>query len=256
MSIGARLYGLTQRSTVARRSFQAVEAGIFGTSLRKSIASFVLKQYHRSEFRRKWLWSCYGEPHFEDHSDTLWRAYLGDLDQGIYRLGPAFNAARLIKEGDSVLDIGCGDGGLTKRFFAPRASRVVAIDIEPSAIAEARRSNASPKIEYIEGDAVKGAFPQGPFNVVVLDGTLGHISKSDSEMLLSKIKDILAPDGYFCGSENVGRQDHDHLQIFETDEDIRNLLAPFFSSVEVSTSQYRISKHHVRSEALWTCRID
>jgi SAM-dependent methyltransferase len=254
VSIGLTLYELARRSALVRRAFQIGEAGMFGTSIRKGIASFILDQYHRSEFRRKWLWLCYGEPHFEDHADTLWRAYRGDLDQGIYRLGPAFNAARVIKEGDIVLDIGCGDGGLTKRFFAPRASLVVALDIEPSAIAEAKRRNQSSKIQYILGDAADGPFPTGPFNVIILDGTLGHITKADSEILLGRIKSSLAPGGYFCGSENVGRQDHDHLQIFETDNDIRDALTPFFSSIDISTSVYRISKHHIRSEATWICR--
>jgi ubiquinone/menaquinone biosynthesis C-methylase UbiE len=41
--------------------------------------------------------------------------------------------------GQRVLEVGCGDGRMT-RLYAPRAARVLGIDEDAEAIAEARRS--------------------------------------------------------------------------------------------------------------------
>jgi 2-polyprenyl-3-methyl-5-hydroxy-6-metoxy-1,4-benzoquinol methylase len=67
--------------------------------------------------------------------------------------------AEIIRDGDVVLDVGCGDGSLTKRFLAARAFHVDAIDIEPSAIACASSHNRAPNITYTVLDAVKDPLP-------------------------------------------------------------------------------------------------
>lgn len=58
-----------------------------------------------------------------------------------------------------MLDIGCGDGLFTKRFFASGAAQVDGIDIEPSAIETARAGKAAPDITYHLLDATSDPFP-------------------------------------------------------------------------------------------------
>ena len=52
--------------------------------------------------------------------------------------GPAF-CGFAIKPGSQILELGCGMGYYTDVFFAPFASEIVAIDIDPRAIETARR---------------------------------------------------------------------------------------------------------------------
>ncbi len=76
--------------------------------------------------------------------------------------------------GMRVLEIGCGDGRLTWSL-AERASRVLAIDPDRQAIAEARR--ALPKqlkdhVHFDVGQAETYPFADGGFEVAVLSWSL------------------------------------------------------------------------------------
>jgi 2-polyprenyl-3-methyl-5-hydroxy-6-metoxy-1,4-benzoquinol methylase len=178
------------------------------------------------------------------------------MGQGVYSLARAFYAAEHVKHGNSVLDIGCGDGSLTLRCLAPRASHVDAVDVEPSAISIARRKNAAPNITYEVLDAVKQEWPRHEYDVVVKDGVLGHLSRLDSEILFEKIARLISRNGVFVGSESLGHDGADHLQIFDWIEHLQELLAKSFSHVETKVSRYSLSPKLDRVEAYWSCRND
>lgn len=239
---------------LARRALGIAEAAVFGTRLREQTARFVLRQYYESRFRRTWAWWCYGEPHFSDHAQTFFRLYDGSSGEAVYSLARAMYAAQVIREGDSVLDIGCGEGGYTKRFLAPRAAHVDAMDVETSAVRSAQRGAAAPNISYILADAVATPFPRPAYNVIVLDGMLGHLSVDHGQQLLQKISSALEPQGVFCGSESLGAEGHDHLQQFRDPEALRAQLARHFPCVQIKTARYRINAAgYVRTEAYWRC---
>ena len=66
-----------------------------------------------------------------------------------------------------ALDVGCGDGSLT-RALAARGIATVGIDASPRMIALARaRAGASPLLEYRIGDATTDTLPPGAFDLVV-----------------------------------------------------------------------------------------
>jgi 2-polyprenyl-3-methyl-5-hydroxy-6-metoxy-1,4-benzoquinol methylase len=81
------------------------------------------------------------------------------------RLGVTFADA-------SVLEIGCGDGRLT-RSYAAAARAVVAIDPDRQAIADARSSAVWPgHVEFVEG-AIEGVrASREPFDVVLFAWSL------------------------------------------------------------------------------------
>jgi 2-polyprenyl-3-methyl-5-hydroxy-6-metoxy-1,4-benzoquinol methylase len=93
-----------------------------------------------------------------------------------------------IKEGDRVLDIGCGNGALTFDL-AQKAKEVIGIDLSYENIKIAKENYSAPNIEYIIGDAIKYNFNQR-FDVVVLSNILEHIE--NRVKFLQKIK-TLAP---------------------------------------------------------------
>lgn len=239
---------------VVRWSIRLAEAATFGGPLRRASLTWILDRYHQSLWRRKWLWWSYGEPHFTDHTITLWRLYRGDMGEGVYSLYRGFHAAEHVKHGDRVLDIGCGDGSFTKRFLAPRASHVDAADLEKSAIDISSRKNHAPNITYRVLDAVHESLPSSGYDVITMDGVLGHIAADDSKILLIKIRAALAEGGVFIGSESIGHEGSDHLQFFDSPDDLRALLAAYFASVEIKVSEYRASETVNRTEAYWVCR--
>jgi len=91
-----------------------------------------------------------------------------------------------IKEGDIILDIGCGNGALTFDL-SKKAKRVVGIDINEKNIKVAKNKYGSVNIEYKVGNATKDLDNQ-KFDAVVLSNVLEHIK--DREDFLNKIKDL------------------------------------------------------------------
>lgn len=239
---------------VARNAAHLAELALFGSEVRERLAKNVLSLYYASVFRRQWAWHVYGEPHFSIHSGALFGLFDGSLGAGVYSLTRAFLSAEVIRDGAIVLDIGCGDGALTKRFYAPRARHVDAVDIEDSAIRYACRHNAAPNISYRRLDAVIDSFPRSSYDVIVFDGAIGHFSREGSAAVLEKISSALAPGGVFCGSESIGLEGQDHLQIFHTVGDLRALLKEQFGSVRVKQQEYALASLSTkRVEAYWRC---
>ena len=72
-----------------------------------------------------------------------------------------------------VLDIGCGDGTVTKRI-ASRVKEVVALDISEKAIEVANRFNPDPRIEYLKSP-VEEYSQNKPFNMVLMFEVVEHL---------------------------------------------------------------------------------
>lgn len=153
-----------------------------------------------------------------------------------------------------LLDIGCGDGFFDRRFFAERCRRIDAIEIEPDSIRRAQR-DGNGKIQYHLLDAVNQPFPSEKYDVIVWDAAIGHFSKEGVQPVLQKITPALKEDGVFVGSESLGHEGHDHLQFFETTDDLKRLLTPHFKHVGVRTVEYStaFSGSFGRQEAFWRC---
>lgn len=76
--------------------------------------------------------------------------------------------------GARVLEIGCGNGRLTRRI-AGAARRLVAIDPNAAAVATARQqlpARLRRTVRFEAGDAQTLRFPDGSFDVVVLSWAL------------------------------------------------------------------------------------
>jgi ubiquinone/menaquinone biosynthesis C-methylase UbiE len=252
MGIGFQLQKAAAKSRAVRCGLGVIEATLFGTRLRLATARAFMRQFYNSSYRRKWLWQNYGEPHFTDHDYTFFRLYDASLGQGVYSLVRAMNAAEHVTEGALVLDIGCGDGGFTRRFLAPKAGHVDAIDIEHSAISVAQKSGADLNITFRVLDAVKDPLPAPRYDLISMDGVIGHITLPDSETLLGKIARSLAPGGVFCGSESLGHEGHDHLQFFTNQTKLAELLQRHFRIVNIRTITYTVGSL-TRHECIWSC---
>jgi SAM-dependent methyltransferase len=102
-------------------------------------------------------------------------------------------AAALLPGGRVLLDVGCGDGALA-HALADRYARVVATDIAPSAIAEARGRAAAANVAFTELDAnLPLPYPDRAFDAVVALSTLQYLF--DPEAFLAEARRVLAPRG-------------------------------------------------------------
>jgi len=241
---------------VCRTPSSLVERMVWGGEWRESILIWMLEQHYQSRFRREWLYRN-APPHFFNHRMGIFKFAFGKGDPvGPYSYYRGFFCSEVIQEGDRLLDIGCGDGFFTKRFYSMKCSQIDAIDIDPGAIKSARRYNSGRNTCYYELDAVRSPFPGNVYDIVVWDGALGHFSREDSERVIRKIRDVLSPEGVFAGSESLGREEggYDHLQFFSLD-DLYLLFKPHFRHVQIRSVDYRIGWgcDLGRSEAYWRC---
>jgi 2-polyprenyl-3-methyl-5-hydroxy-6-metoxy-1,4-benzoquinol methylase len=90
-----------------------------------------------------------------------------------------------------VLDVGCGDGQLTRQF-ATQAEHVVGIDLDEASIGLAIEHTREPNIEYVRGDVLDHPFEPGSFDAVVSVATLHHMGTASG---LRRFADLVRPGG-------------------------------------------------------------
>ena len=243
-----------RHNTPARWFVSVGEIGVFGSRIRESIALTLLNGYYSSLWRRHWIWQTRGEPHFTLHRVGLFQSMIGSDAAGFCSYARAFHSASAVRPGDIVLDVGCGDGSFTRRALAPDAAHVDGIDIEPTAIAYASRHNSLPNISFAVVDALKESMPTNGYDLIAFDGAIAHFSAGACSELLKKLKSAMKPDGLFVGSESVGPDAPDHLQVFDTLDDLRTMLAKHWKYVRLTQQSYKIPfAEKRRVEGYWRC---
>lgn len=232
-----------------------IESLLFGGEVRERLLSRMLLALGDSKFRRQWIWSAGHSPHFSDHRVTWFRAGFGASQGDATAFIRGYYVLELVGPEDVLLDIGCGDGFFARQFYSPRCKLVDAVDIDGAAIRTATHWHTADNIRYHLMDAVENRFPSDRYQVIVWDGAIGHFPPPAIERMLDKISSALSPDGVFCGSESLGREGQDHLQFFDTVDDLRRMLRPFFRYVYMKQIEYWIGRRqrYLRREAYWRC---
>jgi SAM-dependent methyltransferase len=216
-----------------------------------------LRQYYASRFRLQWQWTEEDErPHFFEHRIGMYGFSFGDTGSGPYPYNRGFFSSQIIRDRECLLDIGCGDGFMTKRFYASRCSAVDGLAIDPSAIRTARAQNSAPTIAYHLIDATVEPWPRDRYDVVIWDGALGHFEAAGTRTMLEKIARAISDTGVFAGSESLGREGSDHLQFFDSLDDLRKILQPHFKHLALRAERYPLEGGFVRREAYWRCTQD
>jgi SAM-dependent methyltransferase len=103
---------------------------------------------------------------------------------------PAVLAA-LPRRGARALDVGCGEGLLTRDLGA-RFDAVVGIDLHEPSIDLARRSAGPADVEYIEGDFLTEPFEEASFDAIACVAALHHMGTVAG---LERMKALLKPGG-------------------------------------------------------------
>lgn len=113
----------------------------------------------------------------------------------------AVDIASHVSAGDSVLDLGCGTGFVT-RLAAARAgndAKIIGLDPTPFMLDATRGNAANPEnIEWMEGSGEEMAFPDDSFDVVL--GSQSWQYLTDREATFREMKRVLKPGGKLVGS--------------------------------------------------------
>ena len=149
----------------------------------------------------------------ESHGGELYHGQMVAMLQviwgeGFLSPGGAEEVARLVADADlqgvSLLDIGCGAGGIDLALVRNHgAGYVTGLDVEDTVLARARELITSARLADRIG-LVKVApgplpFPPGSFDVVFSKDSLVHIS--DKHTLMSEVFRVLKPGGRFIASD-------------------------------------------------------
>ena len=103
----------------------------------------------------------------------------------------------------SALDVGCGEGLLTRELRASGAGRVTGVDVDADQVARARAlAPADDGLRYLVGDVLE--VPQDEqFELVTCFATLHHLDVDEG---LRRLRDLVAPGGHLVvlGLARVG----------------------------------------------------
>jgi ubiquinone/menaquinone biosynthesis C-methylase UbiE len=221
---------------------------------REKVLVGLLDGHFRIKHRLEWELSQEA-PHFYDFRSGVFSLGFGDAPPSSHTLDRAAMARDSFADGDRLLDIGCGDGFFTRRFYSDRAGQIDAIDVEDSAISHAAYYHAHPKINYVKCNAVTEPFPSDAYDAVIWNGAIGHFSEADTAIVLRKIRACLGSTGVFVGSESLGLEGHDHHQYFVDEAAVQRLFTPYFRYVATRVVNYTIGaqRNFARREVFWRC---
>ncbi|MCK4310867.1 MAG: class I SAM-dependent methyltransferase [Methanomicrobia archaeon] len=101
-----------------------------------------------------------------------------------------------LKEKQDFLEVGCGNGAVSKYIAKKYHLTVTGVDVDPEQIEFAKKNtNDIPDLHFLEADATHLAFEDNSFDIVLSFGVMHHISNWLDAM--EEIKRVLRPKGYF-----------------------------------------------------------
>jgi len=150
---------------------------------------------HHLQFLRQWRLAAQPPHSFDPFIELYWRWNLTrnplSWERGIFGL-------LAMKPGCRLLDLCCGEGFYTQRFYSGRAGSIIALDNNPDAIRHARRNFSAPNIEYRCGD-IRTGMPEGPFDNISWDAGIEYFTRDEIDGILSAVKARLTPGGILSG---------------------------------------------------------
>jgi len=131
----------------------------------------------------------------------------------------------LIKDGDTVLDFGCGNGTLLLYGDLKGAERLVGIDISEAGIdlARERAKHMTGQYELYKGDVkTLKKLKEGSFDSVILSNIIDNLIEEDMLLVLSEVHRLLKTNGKLMVKINdyIDETDYEKHKIKVIDNDL------------------------------------
>ncbi len=200
-----------------------------------------------------------------------YRARASEYEQIYYRDVPdrrkeideeADHLRQLVK-GRHVLELACGTGYWTE-IMAETAASIVASDISPEMIAEARGKNLRGKVSFVRSDLNRSAFAKGAFDFLALGFWFSHHPRQNYGDLFAMLIELLQEgctawlidnnppaEGPVVGSVHTDKHgnnfkhrfldngaEHTILKNYFTKDELRNIFAPHFRIERLTHNKY------------------
>ncbi len=132
--------------------------------------------------------------------------------------------------GGRLLEVGCGNGGMTA-LLAPRVESLVALDVSTPSLSSVAALGLK-NVETVEA-LVEHFEPSGKFDWIVMSEVLEHLRRSQA--VVSHCLDWLAPGGSLLVTTPNGHwESNEHLQEFDFQKFARTLVSDGAESVVLS----------------------
>ncbi len=99
--------------------------------------------------------------------------------------------------GKRILDLGCGEGYVSRILLKGKPKTIDAIDISYEMINEAKKQNHENKVSFKTGSAVSLKFKQNYFDIVVCVFLYNYLSISDMKKSFKEVYRVLKKGGLF-----------------------------------------------------------
>jgi 2-polyprenyl-3-methyl-5-hydroxy-6-metoxy-1,4-benzoquinol methylase len=163
-------------------------------------------------------WGIKPTPNWFDHNvDVYWqwpkRNDSSWLERGILN--------SICLEGGNALELTCGDGFYTSRFYASKLKSVIACDWDAKAIASARKYSKTSNVNFVVADILT-EMPSGEFQHVIWDFGFpwcNHFTTQQIVFIVTQCKARLTTGGIFSGYLALLNDSVEHVK----DENVKEI---------------------------------
>jgi len=189
---------------------------------------------------------------------TSWFDHRFDYLKGIsnyHWMERAFFSLDIIKKGDVVLNIGCGDGSFDGLYYADKAEYVVSIDKDPVAISHAKKYYKRPNVSFVKLDITRKKLPSKKYNIVLMFAVIEHFTELEGIEVLKNIKQSLKSGGILFGStpllKSLGKSNWEHKNEFCSTNQLKTLLSKVFQKIDIKIQKWSEG----RTEIYFKCSV-
>lgn len=151
---------------------------------------------------------------------------------------------KIIPQNTKILEIGIGDGRLSKRLAKNKSNQVTGIDISDLVIALANEKIESDlRLQYLKADARQLPFENNYFDIVISKDLIEHLPEKDHHWHIEEVKRVLRGGGsyiIFTPPRLMHRQ-FEGLHFKEyTLYELINFLSSYFKNIEIYNVQLAV----------------